>query len=110
MPEEAHSAANGSDPSEPDRVSGAVEPADGARHLPVPSARPRPLQPAGAPLPAPVVAATGGFVAGVATFVVVRLLRGRRSSRGIGRLRGRDRGIEVTGTRSFLVDVHLLKR
>lgn len=66
------------------------------------------------PLPAPAVAATGGFLAGVATLVLVRLLRrsaGRRR-RGIGIRRGKrgDRSLEIAGSRSFLVDVHMLKR
>ena len=112
MSDEPHNIANGSDPAEPARVSGEVEPAGDARRLPVPVPQPgvHPLEQVGPPLPAPVVAATGGFIAGVATFVVVRLLRRRRSSSVLGRLgAGRDR-LEVAGSRSFLVDVHLLKR
>jgi hypothetical protein len=79
---------------------------------PLPSERP----PAGlvariATLPAPVLAATGGFLAGFATIVLVRVLRRRRDStlvRALGRRRAK--GLEISQTRSFLVDVHLLKR
>jgi len=88
------------------------------RHLPVLAElpEPRPLErryPRIAALPAPVVAAAGGFLAGVATFVLVRVLRrpsrspARRTSR-LGRRR-RD-SQDVVASRSFLVDVHLLKR
>ncbi len=90
------------------------------RHLPVlaDAVEARPIErPAGAlgrpllrDLPAPVIAATGGFLAGVATFVLVRVLRRRRVPRRLARRSSRGRGIEVAGTRSFLVDVHLLKR
>jgi hypothetical protein len=88
------------------------------RHLPVPSSVPeaRPIErpPSGglqqllSSLPAPAVAAAGGFVMGVVTWVAVRVLRGggRRSLRLPGRGR---RGVEVASSRSFLVDVHLLK-
>ena len=65
-------------------------------------------------LPAPAVAATGGFLAGVATLVLVRLLRrsaGRpRRSVGIRRSKRGERSLEIAGSRSFLVDVHILKR
>jgi hypothetical protein len=92
------------------------------RHLPVPvsipEARPVEVQPAPlargrlAELPAPVIAAAGGFVVGVATWVLVRLIRrDRRTPVAIrGRRRRQQRGVEVAATRSFLVDVHLLKR
>ena len=67
-----------------------------------------------APLPAPAMAATGGFLAGVATLVLVRLLRRStaRPRRGVSlrRRRGGDRSLEIAGSRSFLVDVHMLKR
>lgn len=67
------------------------------------------VQPAS--LPAAVAAATGGFLLGVATFVLVRILRRPRPPRlRLGR-GGRRRGqrVEVAGSRSFLVDVHLLR-
>lgn len=66
-----------------------------------------------ASLPATAVAATGGFLLGVATFVLVRILRrpsSVRLARRRGRLAARRRGVEIESTRSFLVDVHLLKR
>ena len=81
------------------------------RPLPVlaeahPIDRPQP-----ASLPAVVAAATGGFLIGVATFVLVRILRRPRpvrlrGGRGVGR---RGQKVDVTATRSFLVDVHLLR-
>ena len=77
--------------------------------LPVP-ARTRDLQRRPeAVLVAPVAAATGGIVAGLATMLLVRGLRHRPKRVRVG---GRRRGkaLEVTATRSFLVDVHMLKR
>ena len=69
---------------------------------------------ADSPLPAPAVAATGGFLAGVATLMLVRVLRrsAARPRRGVGirRRKGGDRSLEIAGSRSFLVDVHVLKR
>jgi hypothetical protein len=65
------------------------------------------------PPPLPVVVAVGtvGFVAGVLAWTLVRVLRRPRGSTAVRALgRRRRRGIEVAGTRSFLVDVHLLKR
>ena len=71
--------------------------------------RPRPIS-----TPATVAAATGGFVLGVAAFVLMRVLRRPSAARGLARRRGRldarRRGVDVQATRSFLVDVHLLKR
>ena len=66
------------------------------------------------PAQAAVVALTG-FVAGAATLALVHRRRSRRAlARPAGRRRalGRKRGevISVAGTRSFLVDVHLLNR
>ncbi|MEX2195650.1 MAG: hypothetical protein WD844_10225 [Thermoleophilaceae bacterium] len=88
------------------------------RHLPVLAElpEPRPLErryPRLAALPAPVVAAAGGFLAGVATFVLVRVLRrprsmpARRRPARLGRRRDKQ---DVVTSRSFLVDVHLLRR
>jgi hypothetical protein len=88
------------------------EPAD-VRHLPVPveTSETRVVDRVqSAPLPAPVVAATGGFLAGVATFVLLRVLRRpRRTALKLGGRRKANR-IEIAGSRSFLVDVHVLKR
>ena len=66
-----------------------------------------------APPSLPVVVAVGtiGFMAGVVAWTLVRVLRRPQSSTAVRALgRRRRRGIEVAGTRSFLVDVHLLKR
>jgi hypothetical protein len=64
-------------------------------------------------LPVPAIA-TGGFLAGVATLILVRVLRRsvHRPRRGIGLRKSRrgDRALEIAGSRSFLVDVHILKR
>jgi hypothetical protein len=89
------------------------EPVDSdVRPLPV-LAEPRAIEHAQRPsLPAAVVAATGGFVLGVATFVLVRVLRRPRGTRlAVGsRKRGRGERIDISATRSFLVDIHLLNR
>jgi hypothetical protein len=79
------------------------------------AAEARPLErPQASALPAPVVAATGGALVAAVGYVLLRVLR-RPARRGsavrIGKGRGRRRGaLEVTGSRSFLVDVHMLKR
>lgn len=80
------------------------------RPLPV-LAEPRPVERRiEVSLPAAVAAATGGFLLGVATFVMVRVLRRPRPvSLRLGRGRGRGKKVDVAGTRSFLVDIHLLK-
>jgi hypothetical protein len=92
---------------------------DGAAALPVPvqTSEVRPIEPAGgelarplaAQLAAPVVAAAGGFLIGVAAFVLVRVL-GRREPVRLRRARARRRRTDVVASRSFLVDVHLLRR
>ena len=98
MPEPADSAAQ---PEEEGEV----------RQLPV-LAEARPIERARPPsLPAAVAAATGGFLLGMATFVLVRVLRRPsprrlRLGRGVSR---RGQRVDVTATRSFLVDVHLLR-
>ena len=92
------------------------------RHLParIEPVRPRVLEPAGPrtlaaerepALPAPVAAAAGGFLVGLATLVLARALglRGRGRRLAVRRSR-RERTLAVSGSRSFLVDVHLLKR
>ena len=61
-------------------------------------------------LPAAVAAATGGFLLGVATFILVRVLRRPKPvALRLGGGRGRGKKVDVAGTRSFLVDIHLLK-
>ena len=85
--------------------------------VPVHNSDVRPVQPIGsavdrpmsAQLAAPVIAAAGGFLVGVATFVIVRVLRRREPAR-LTRRRARRRGQDVMASRSFLVDVHLLRR
>jgi hypothetical protein len=57
-------------------------------------------------LPAAVAAATGGFLIGVATFVMVRLLRRPRP---VSLRLGRRKKADIAASRSFLVDIHLLK-
>jgi hypothetical protein len=101
--------------SEPDPVEQPVE--GEVRHLPVPSevVDARPVEPSPvqqlqrfvSQLPAPAVAAAGGFLMGVVSWVSFRFFRGRR--RTLGRNRRGRRGVEVAASRSFLVDVHLLK-
>jgi hypothetical protein len=57
-------------------------------------------------LPAAVAAATGGFLLGIATFLMVRVLR--RPKPVALRLVRRKKS-EIAASRSFLVDIHLLK-
>jgi hypothetical protein len=55
--------------------------------------------------------AAGSFVAGAATVVVVAHRRARKTSRRTRRGRRSSGGaLEIAGSRSFLVDVHLLQR
>ncbi len=86
------------------------------RHLPAPADQPgeqlevrRPVS-----LPATVAAATGGFMLGVAAFVLIRVLRRPHGGRALAQRRARKlakaRGLDVQSSRSFLVDVHLLRR
>lgn len=74
---------------------------------PVEAQPPRTLAERIVALPAPVLAATGGFLAGVATFVLFRM-RGSSRKLQVGRRRGKK--VEIAESRSFLVDIHLLKR
>jgi hypothetical protein len=101
---------------EPEPSTGAAPSPDAAeadvRPLPV-LAEPRPIERAGpVSLPAAVAAATGGFLLGVAAFVLVRVLRRPRLRRvRLGRGGGRrGQRVDIAATRSFLVDVHLLNR
>ena len=69
--------------------------------------RPQPVS-----VPAAVVAATGGFLVGVAAFLLIKVLRRPRAGRAMASRRRKNRrgeSVEVAATRSFLVDVHLLK-
>ena len=86
---------------------------DDDRNLPVLASEARPIEPVQpAPLAAPAVAAAGGFLAGLVTFVLVRAARRTGRSGLIFRRRksGVDRALEIASSRSFLVDVHLVKR
>jgi len=89
------------------------EQASEARHLPVLASEARPIEPvrAGA-LSVPAAAAAGGFLAGVVTFVLVRALRARPGRLRLRRRRrgGVERALEIAASRSFLVDVHVVKR
>jgi hypothetical protein len=62
------------------------------------------------PLAGPALAAAGGFVAGFATFVVGRVLRGRGPRRHAALRRRRALERQIESSRSFLVDVHVLRR
>jgi hypothetical protein len=63
------------------------------------------------PLPVAMAAAAGGFMLGVATWVLVRVLRQPRPRRvKVGRAVGRrGQKVDVQATRSFLFDIHLLR-
>jgi hypothetical protein len=94
-----------SDPSS----SGAAE----VRFLPVPAEAPEARaveRSREASLPAPLAAATGGMLVGMLTVMLVGLLRRSVPRRALVRRRRRQRSLEVVATRSFLVDVHMLKR
>ena len=93
------------------------------RHLPVPASEAQPargevLDPSTGllerlgegPLAGPALAAAGGFLVGFATFLAARLLRGSAGRRLMARRRRRSIERQIEGSRSFLVDVHVLKR
>ena len=80
--------------------------ADVSDNLPV-LAEPRPIERrVEVSLPAAIAAATGGFLVGIATFVMVRLLRRPRP---VAVRLGKRKKANIAGSRSFLVDIHLLK-
>jgi hypothetical protein len=92
------------DPDPPERQAD-------VRPLPV-VAEPRVIEPRRElSLPATVTAATGGFLLGVVSFVLVKILRRPKAAASLrlGRGGGRGKKVEVAGSRSFLVDIHLLK-
>ena len=81
------------------------------RPLPVlaearPIERPKPV-----PLPVAAAAAAGGFLLGVATGGRVRVVRRPKGARvKVGRgISRRGQKVDVAATRSFLIDVHLLR-
>lgn len=87
-----------------------------ARPLTVPPDEPSavPVVARRATVPATVAAAGGGLLLGVATFVLMRVLRRPDAARSVAkrrrRLLSRRRGDDIVASRSFLVDVHMLKR
>jgi hypothetical protein len=109
----------------PDRTDRSDAPQNG-EDRPLPAAAPRgerargevvDARPAGlltrleaSPLAGPVVAATGGFIVGFATFIAARVVRGRRPGRLSGRRRRRALERQIESSRSFLVYVHTLRR
>jgi hypothetical protein len=86
------------------------DPTDETEVSPLPVlAEPRVIEPRReVSLPAAVAAATGGFLLGIATFVLARILRRPRSAATLRLGRGRRRA-EIAASRSFLVDIHLLR-
>ena len=104
------------EPSQPPdgrEADGATPEGGEVRHLPVlvPAPEPRALdRPRGVAVSAPVVAATGGMLVGMLTMAIVRLARRGPRTLVLGRRRRGTRALDVVGTRSFLVDVHLLRR
>src|SRR5690606_36012856 len=102
-------------------IGGELVPADDeqlveARVLPAVSDGPggAPVVARRATVPATIAAGAGGLVLGFATFMLLRVLRRPTAARSVARRRkrllARRRQVEVVGSRSFLVDVHLLKR
>lgn len=103
--ERAPQPADGSLPVEAPVVVGEALPA-------VAPVRPIEVEPAGLPLPVAVAAAAGGFLLGIAAFVVVRSLRAPWRLFGFvtrRRPRRRQRRVEIAASRSFLVDIHFLR-
>jgi hypothetical protein len=84
------------------------------RNLPVLASEARPIEraPEQSPLAAPVAVATGGVIAGLATFVLARILRNGVRRRPAVRVGSRRRGqkLDIAASRSFLVDVHVLNK
>ncbi len=65
---------------------------------------------ASGPLGGPAVAAAGGFLVGLVTFLAGRVLRGPGGRRLVARRRRRAIERQIQSSRSFLVDVHSLRR
>jgi hypothetical protein len=77
-----------------------------SENLPV-LAEPRPIERRPVvSVPAAVAAATGGFLLGVVTFLMVRVLRRPKP---VALRMGRRKKRDIAASRSFLVDIHLLK-
>jgi hypothetical protein len=69
-----------------------------------------PLPPAAVPAIQTAAAAATGFVAGAATLALVRLIGGRRHARARVSRRQTVDGLPIIGTRSFLIDIHVLSK
>jgi hypothetical protein len=84
------------------------------RNLPVlasaPEARVIEARPEPMPLSAPVAAATGGVLAGIATLFLARVVRRGLRRQPSVRLGGRRGKLDIASSRSFLVDVHVLNK
>ncbi len=93
------------------------------RHLPVPASTAQPARGevvdppqnaleriASGPLGGPAVAAAGGFLVGLVTFLAGRVLRGPGGRRLAARRRRRAIERQIESSRSFLVDIHTLRR
>jgi len=74
----------------------------------VPEARVLEPRPEPMALSAPVAAATGGVLAGIATLFLARVVRRGLRRQPAVRLGGRRGKLDIATTRSFLVDVHVL--
>jgi hypothetical protein len=81
------------------------------RPLPVlAEARPVDRPQATVSVPQAAAAAAGGFLLGLGSFVIVRVLRRPQATLRLGGgRRRRGKRMDVAASRSFLVDVHLLK-
>ena len=70
-----------------------------------------PVSPAVLPAVQAAAAAATGFVAGAATIAIFRRRSARKLARSVGSgRRGPGSNVTIVGTRSFLVDVHLLAK
>jgi hypothetical protein len=70
-----------------------------------------PASPAALPAVQAAAAAATGFVAGAAAIAIFRRRSARKLARSAGSIRrGGDRTVSIVGTRSFLVDVHLIAK
>ena len=109
--------------TEPTEVQGTGEGSAEERHLPVPAAEAESVRgevvgPAGGtlerlssgPLAGPALAGAGGFLVGFITLLTARVLRGRGGRRFLARRRRRGIERQIESSRSFLVDVHVLRR
>ena len=65
------------------------------------------LAPVATPAVQAAAAAATGFVAGAATLAIARRASGRRPSRSA--VRRRAEALPIVGTRSFLIDIHMLR-